>query len=588
MNISIIVLTYNAKKYTEKCLDSIRHHTTVPYELIVIDNASTDGTVEMLEERAKENEFTTLVLNRSNQGVAGGRNQGLELARQDIVIFLDNDTVVGKDWDTTILKHFYRDQKIGIVGKHGVFVNYLTPVSFDSVKDTQECDVVAGFCFALRRKLVGEIGDQFKDFPNGKFWHEDLEYCLRAKRAGYKVIQDPKIEITHFGHMSVGEGLTDKDMVEKVDGFDTNGKAVFRRFRGSNIVEIMGQYKEDDISAFGIIANNISRELRKLGYVVLWKQPVNSKNKSFDLCRMPEIHYNGFRIVSFFVENDRPPKSWQKPMELVDYCLSSSMWITEACRNEPYLNKMKNISPCGIDHSVFNTQVEPIQSIEGHDLNGKFLFLHNGASQPRKNTWNMIAWYAETFKNRSDVVLLVKEGPYGYADKTKDQVKMLTKAKGCPQIIHIAKHLSNSELAGLYRRCAINGAYLHPHKAEGFGLPQLEAMACGCRVGTSDFGGPRYNFRYDSMRPVVGATLFSGVLEDSKFHNWPKEPYYDSDEYPRWFAPNAQEVIDWMKKVVKEEWTVKSQERVSKYILKEWNWETRGIAIADFLSSLPK
>ena len=91
---SIIIPTYNQLEYTRWCLDSIRYYTGEPYELIVVDNGSTDGTVEYLWSQ----EDIRFIHNRENKGFAGGCNQGISHSAGDYVLLLNNDTVVASGW----------------------------------------------------------------------------------------------------------------------------------------------------------------------------------------------------------------------------------------------------------------------------------------------------------------------------------------------------------------------------------------------------------------------------------------------------------------------------------------------------------
>jgi len=102
---SIIVLTFNALKYTKKCLESILKNTPDNYELIFVDNASTDGTIEWLKEVEKEKKGFPIkfIYNKENKGVAGGRNQACEIATGEFISFIDNDTEVQKGWQDQIL-----------------------------------------------------------------------------------------------------------------------------------------------------------------------------------------------------------------------------------------------------------------------------------------------------------------------------------------------------------------------------------------------------------------------------------------------------------------------------------------------------
>ena len=85
------MLTYNALDYTKKCVNSILKNTSFPYEIIFIDNASTDGSVKYLDQICNEFDHLSLVKNNTNRGFAAGNNQGVKEAKGKYVLLLNND-----------------------------------------------------------------------------------------------------------------------------------------------------------------------------------------------------------------------------------------------------------------------------------------------------------------------------------------------------------------------------------------------------------------------------------------------------------------------------------------------------------------
>ncbi len=109
---SIVILTHNQLAYTRLCLDGIRLHTDEPYEVIVVDNASTDGTPEYL----RSIEGVTLIRNATNRGFPAAANQGIRAAKGRQVLLLNNDAVPTTGWLRRMLDALHGDPAAGLVG----------------------------------------------------------------------------------------------------------------------------------------------------------------------------------------------------------------------------------------------------------------------------------------------------------------------------------------------------------------------------------------------------------------------------------------------------------------------------------------
>ncbi|MFD0717399.1 glycosyltransferase family 2 protein [Paenibacillus sp. GCM10027626] len=213
MTTSIIILTHNQLPLTYKCLQSIREHTQ-DYELIVIDNGSTDGTVDYLNAQPD----VIVHVNHENLGFAKGCNQGIELAKGETILFLNNDTIVTEHWLENMLTVLYENERVGMVGP---VTNYTSghqqiPVTYSDLSGLdsfarRHCEENAGcytdvrrlvgFCLLVKRSVLDEIGCFDEVFGLGNFEDDDL--CLRALRSGYllRVVYDSYIH--HIGHATM-------------------------------------------------------------------------------------------------------------------------------------------------------------------------------------------------------------------------------------------------------------------------------------------------------------------------------------------------------------------------------------------------
>lgn len=235
--VSIIVLTYNNWEFTEECLDSLELNTNYPnWELIVVDNASADGTPEFLREYAASREHVSLILNDENLGFAAGNNVGLKLAKGEYQILLNNDTYVTPGWLNDLIRHF-DDDEIGLVGPvtnnigneakldlHYANMSEMVMVSRAYTrKHSREhifVDTAAFFCVAIRKEVIEKVGLLDEAFGRGFF--EDDDYCIRARKAGYKVAIADDVFVHH--HLSASFNKLKDD--EKQGLFEKN-KAIY-------------------------------------------------------------------------------------------------------------------------------------------------------------------------------------------------------------------------------------------------------------------------------------------------------------------------------------------------------------------------
>lgn len=211
---SIIILTQNSLRYTKECIDNILAYTKNKYELIIVDNASTDGTVQYL----KSLENVTLITNNSNRGFSGGCNQGFHEANGEFIVLLNNDTIVTEGWLSNLIKWLESDENIGIVGPRSNFVlpqQAVANVTYKSMKKMQEfaaqwaesnsgkgfaVDYLSGFCMAFRKELLKQIGGFDERYYPGYF--EDIDFSIRTSIFGKKLWVANNVYIHHHGSRS--------------------------------------------------------------------------------------------------------------------------------------------------------------------------------------------------------------------------------------------------------------------------------------------------------------------------------------------------------------------------------------------------
>ena len=219
---SIIVVTWDNLAFTRLCLTSIIENTEYPnYELIVVDNGSTDGTVEELQRLARDIPQVRVVLNDHNAGFGPANNQGLAAATGDIFVLLNNDTVVPRGWLTRLARHL-DNPALGLLGpgtnrtcnEAQIDVEYQTYGEYQTVArglterhegERHPIRMPMMFCLAFRRDTYDRLGPIDERYEVGMF--EDEDYALRAKAAGLEVSWTPEVYIHHAYHASIGKLL---------------------------------------------------------------------------------------------------------------------------------------------------------------------------------------------------------------------------------------------------------------------------------------------------------------------------------------------------------------------------------------------
>jgi GT2 family glycosyltransferase/tetratricopeptide (TPR) repeat protein len=214
---SVIVLCCNEVAYTRLCLESVLARTRPPYELVLVDNGSTDGTPDYLEEvRTRPGpERVVVVRNEHNVGFPAGCNQGLAAARGEYVVFLNNDTVVTAGWLDGLVRWALHDwPHVGMVGAvtnfsrppQQVEAGYDGPTGLPAFAERRRREFagqalvverLTGFCLLARREALQKAGRFDEGYGLGFFDDDDLS--VRVLRAGYKLLAAQDVFVHHFG-----------------------------------------------------------------------------------------------------------------------------------------------------------------------------------------------------------------------------------------------------------------------------------------------------------------------------------------------------------------------------------------------------
>ena len=219
-SIAIIVLSWNSKALLKKCLSTLTEKTDYSnYHTIVVDNGSSNESVAWIKE-----EFPcvdTIALDR-NFGFSIGNNKGIAYAIKNhnprYVLLLNNDTeIIQENWLRKLVLVAESNKSIGIVGSKLIYpdgtvqyigtkldmkgLSWLKPQKHPNLPEIYEVDGVLGACFLIKREVIEKIGGLDSGFT--PYGHEESDFCVRAKRAGYKICMVFSVVIIHLNKASM-------------------------------------------------------------------------------------------------------------------------------------------------------------------------------------------------------------------------------------------------------------------------------------------------------------------------------------------------------------------------------------------------
>lgn len=255
VKLSIVIVCWNVREYLVECLRSIEvNQPSCRFEMIVVDNASADGTIDVIK---KDFSKVTVVANNENRGFAAANNQGIERSKGEYILFLNPDTIVHPHSLDNLINFLDNNDDVGACGpkllnsdrttqrsvrrfpsfrgalyRHtafrflGIFKNkYEKWVMKDFDYNRQiEVDQLMGAALMTRKLVLQQVGSMDESFF---VYYEEVDLCYRIKQAGWRIVYIPEAVVTHLGGRSAGQIPVGKRIIAM-----TSLLKFFRKHRG--------------------------------------------------------------------------------------------------------------------------------------------------------------------------------------------------------------------------------------------------------------------------------------------------------------------------------------------------------------------
>jgi GT2 family glycosyltransferase len=610
--VSIVILTWNGLDYTKACLESITANTDFSsYQVIVADNGSTDGTVEYLRER----DDIGRILNSRNLGFAKANNDAIRNCDpQSDIILLNNDTeIVQADWISRLQEAAYSADDIGIVGcrlvrPDGTLQHAGTFMPLDTFWGQQvgggERDInqhsadkdVEGVVFAcvyLKREALDSIGLLDEEYFS---YFEDTDYCFRAKEAGYRVLCCGSVKVVHHENVSTRiNGIRHRDVFERA-------QTVFRRkweskLKADRYTRDIGWHSIFNFATgYAISSRAFAAALDRKGVHVAYKyaygagtpfpkeEPEQGESylanviraRKLDASRPQVVYAQGdvfernfgsYRIGFTMLETDRIPEEWVRQANQMDEVWAPSDFNASTFRASGVTRPI-HVVPLGVDPDYFNPRIRSSR------LSECYTFLSVFEWGERKAPEILLRGFNQEFRASEPVILVCKILNVDPGVDVEAEIRKLGLDPAGGRIYVSLNQVTPTYQLGMLYRSA--DCFVLPTRGEGWGMPIIEAMACGVPVISTNWSAPCDFMKPHNSYPLAVERLIPAVA---------KCPYYTGF---RWAEPSHAELRRLMRRAYSSPGEARARgERAAVDIHAGWTWDHAAEKIVARLEAIP-
>lgn len=608
--IAIVILTWNGLELTRRCLTSLQL-TMLPenVDVIVVDNGSSDGTPEYVRDLPK----VTLIENGKNLGYAKAVNIGIRAADADAdIVLLNNDVeLIEPDWLERLATTADSDSKLGVLGvkivrddgtlQHcGAYLPVDTmwgqqlaggEVDIGQYAGIQDCESVVFACAYIKRTTVKNVGLLSEDYFA---YFEDTDYCLRTSLAGLRVAVCGDIRVKHSENSS-----TKVNKVSHSNIFQAS-QETFRKKWGKHLAETRYTQSIDWHSIINFpsgyagssrsFVESLDRDGVSVSYKYVYgpgtvfpvEEPEHSDSYIVNMVRAREFgkapvqvvyaqgdvfHKNTgkYKVGFTMLEVDGLPGEWVRQANLMD-----EVWVPSSFNEQTFRDSGVTVPirvvPLGVDPAYFSPKIRNLKAGE------EFTFLSVFEWGTRKAPEVLLRAFSDEFGAKEPVRLLCKTNNFDASVSIREEIAKLDLRKGGGRIV-IAENqiLQQYELGVLYRSA---DCFVLPTRGEGWGMPILEAMACGLPVIATHWSSQTDFMNETNSLPLQIDGLIPAIA---------KCPYYEGF---RWAQPSYEHLRSLLR------WVYENQdlsraigEHAAQDAAQRWTWTQSARRIHDLIES---